>query len=67
MKATWSGIGLVLALAGLPAEGRATAGGEKVAWEKPEAALGVAAATGKPVCWYFLSGEMVKGQPQAGC
>ena len=41
--------------------------GEKVAWEKPENALGVSAATGRPVCWYFLSGEMAKGSPQAGC
>jgi len=57
MKAIWSVIGL-LALAG---------GGEKVLWEKPDNALPVAAATGKPVCWYFLSGELIKGQPQAGC
>jgi hypothetical protein len=66
MKALWSVIGL-LALAGLPAEGRAKAGGDKVAWEKPDNALGVSVATGKPVCWYFLSGEMLKGSPQAGC
>ncbi len=57
MKTVWSVIaGLALA-----------AGGEKVGWEKPDAALGVASATGKPVCWYFLSGEMVKGAEQAGC
>jgi len=56
MKAVWSAIA-VLALAA----------GEKVAWEKPDNALSVSAATGKPVCWYFLSGEMVKGTPQEGC
>ena len=56
MKSAWSVIA-VLALAG----------GEKVAWEKPDNALPAAAATGKPVCWYFLSGEMVKGSPQEGC
>jgi len=56
MKAVWSAIA-VLALAA----------GEKVAWEKPDNALSVSAATGKPVCWYFLSGELVKGTPQEGC
>jgi hypothetical protein len=54
----WSVI-LPLALAG--------AGGEKVAWTKPEAAFGASAQSGRPICWYFLSGEIVKGQPQAGC
>jgi hypothetical protein len=57
MNKAWSAIA-VLALA---------AGGEKVAWEKPDNALGVSAATGKLVCWYFLSGEMVKGTPQGSC
>jgi hypothetical protein len=57
MKAAWSVI-VMAALAG---------GGEKVAWEKPDNALPVAAATGKPVCWYFLSGEMVKGTETPGC
>ena len=39
----------------------ALAAGEKVAWEKPENACATAAATGKPVCYYFLTNEMVKG------
>lgn len=56
MKAIWSVIG-VLALAA----------GDKVQWEKPDNALPVAAVTGKPVCWYFVSGEMVKGKPQESC
>lgn len=57
MKAVWSVI-VVAALA---------AGGEKVAWEKPDNALPTAAATGRPVCWYFLTGEMVKGAETPGC
>lgn len=57
MKAAWSVI-VAAALAG---------GGEKVAWEKPDSALPAAAATGKPVCWYFLSGEVVKGVPTEVC
>lgn len=56
MKAVWSVIGVLALL-----------GGEKVQWEKPDAALPVAQATGRPVCWYFLSGEMEKGKPQASC
>ena len=52
MKAVWSVVGL-LALAG---------GGEKVAWEKPDTAFGSSAATGKPVCLYFLTTEIVKGE-----
>ena len=53
---------MVAALAGLGA------GGEKVVWEKkPETALAVAAATGKPICWYFLTGETIKGKETAGC
>ena len=57
MKVVWS----VIAVAAL------VGGGEKVAWEKPENALPAAAATGKPVCWYFLTGEMVKGVQTPGC
>ena len=51
MKAVWGLIGLL-----------ALAGGEKVAWEKPDAAFGASAATGKPVCLYFLTTEVVKGE-----
>jgi hypothetical protein len=56
MKAVWSVIGVLALL-----------GGERVQWEKPDNAIPVASVTGKPICWYFLAGEMVKGQPQAGC
>jgi len=40
----------------------AAGGGEKVAWEKPDAAFGTAAAAGRPVCLYFLTTEIVKGE-----
>jgi hypothetical protein len=56
MKAVWS----VIVVASLM-------GGEKVAWERPDNALPVAAATGKPVCWYFLTGEQVRGVETPGC
>ncbi len=51
MKTAWSVIAML-----------ALAGGEKVAWDKPDAAFGVSAATGKPVCLYFLTTEIVKGE-----
>ena len=37
--------------------GLASAGGEKVAWDKPEDARAKAAATGKPILYYFLQTE----------
>jgi hypothetical protein len=61
MKVVWSVIALALA-AGVPGGASAKAGGEKVAWEKPETALATAGATGKPVCFYFLTNEIVKGE-----
>jgi hypothetical protein len=42
-----------LAWAASPALAEAKA---KVDWVKPDAAAMTAAATGKPVCWYFLTG-----------
>jgi hypothetical protein len=46
----------------------AAAANDKVAWEKKaETALAASAATGKPVCFYFTTGEQVKGREAPGC
>jgi hypothetical protein len=46
----------------------AAQGDGKVAWEKKaETALAASAATGKPVCFYFTTGEQVKGKEAPGC
>ena len=33
---------------------------DRIIWEKPDAALGRAAATGKPVLWYFINNLLTK-------
>jgi hypothetical protein len=58
--ARWSAAS-ILALAGM-----AAAAGEKVAWDKPDAAFGKAAATGKLICWYFLVNEVDKPGAESG-
>jgi len=57
----WSAMGAVLAL-GVPA----SAGGDKIAWEKPETALLRAQATGMLICWYFLEEEATPGSKPKG-
>jgi len=60
-RGMWSGAVLAAALAVA-----AHAADEKVAWEKnPETAMAKAAATGKPVCMFFLTEEGAKG-PKGG-
>ncbi len=60
MKGGWSAA--ILAAACL-----AAGPGEKVKWEKPDASFTLAAAANKPICWFFLGGEAVKGEPTQGC
>ena len=50
----------ILALAGM------AMAGEKVAWEKPDAAFAKSAATGRPICWYFLLNEVDKPGAESG-
>jgi len=46
----------------------AAAGNDKVAWEtKAETALAASAATGKPVCFYFMTAEQGKGKGAPSC
>ncbi len=40
---------------------------EKVKWEKPDASFAIAAAQNKLICWYFLTGEAVKGEAAPSC
>jgi hypothetical protein len=56
MKTFILGAALAVALGG-PA-GASPAGG--VAWEKPEAALARAAATGMPICYFFTQNAAQK-------
>ncbi len=60
MKSGWSAAALAVACL-------AAGGGDKVRWEKPETAFRTAAAANKPICWFFTTGEAVKGQPTPSC
>jgi hypothetical protein len=46
------------AILGLATLGFARAG--DVAWDRPETALARAAATGKPICYFFTQNEVTK-------
>ncbi len=50
------GAAVLLLSAGAVAEGA----GDKIPWDKPEAALAKAAASGKPVVWFFVTNEFNK-------
>jgi hypothetical protein len=56
------GLGTVLGFALITA---AFASDDKITWEKPDAALSKATATGKPVLWYFINNQMTKDSPAA--
>ena len=58
----------ILAAAGSPAV--AQGGGKaKTSWVEPGAAFEVAGATGKPICWIFMTGAEGTGPngSRAGC
>src|SRR5438045_7527767 len=50
-------IGAVLGFAFLSLAGSSD---DKILWEKADAALGRAAATGRPVLWYFINNQFSK-------
>jgi hypothetical protein len=60
MKGGWSAV--ILAAACL-----AAGPGDKVRWEKPDASFAAASVQNKLICWFFTTGEAVKGEPAAGC
>jgi hypothetical protein len=49
----------------LAAGGVGLAAGDRIAWDKPEAALQKAALTGKPVVFFFVNNEFDKDAPAA--